>query len=548
MFEGSRGSDLTDIPSAIAQPKRRASPQLVWLIPVVAVLIGGWLAVKTILEKGPTITITFKTAEGLEAGKTKVKYKNVDVGDVKAIKLSEDRQGIVVIATVELVKESEPYLVDDTRFWVVRPRIAGGQVSGLGTLFSGSYIGVDLGKSGNKLRDFVGLETPPIVTGDVPGRQFVLHADTLGSLQIGSPVYFRQEAVGTVTAHEVNKDGQGVTFMIFITAPYDQYVNADTRFWNASGIDVTLDATGVKVDTQSIISVLIGGIAFQTLAGSVRQSPVEANHEFPLANDRAAAMKQDGVAVPFQFHFSHSIHGLSIGAPVEFRGIEVGEVKSIGVELTEAHNDFRFPVGVALYPGRLLAMLKSATNEFRMDEEGRRIGWDGMVSKGLRGQLRTGNLLTGQLYIALDMFHDVPEAKMDWTSTPPTVPTVAGGLEEFQSTLTSIAKKIERMPLEQIGGDLRQALQSLNRTLVSTEQAVKRLDKDVAPTAKSTLEDARRMFTTAERTLATDAPLQQDLRTSLRELARAAQSLRELTDLLERQPESLIQGKKENKR
>jgi paraquat-inducible protein B len=547
MVEGSRGSDLTDIPSAVAQPKRRSSPQLVWLIPLVAVLIGGWLAVKTILEKGPTITIMFKTAEGLEAGKTKVKYKNVDVGEVKAIKLSEDRQGIVV--TVELVKESEPYLVDDTRFWVVGPRIAGGQVSGLGTLFSGSYIGVDLGKSGNKLRDFVGLDTPPIVTGDVPGRQFVLHADTLGSLQIGSPVYFRQEAVGSVTAHEVNKDGQGVTVRIFINAPYEQYVNADTRFWNASGIDVTLDTTGVKVDTQSIVSILIGGIAFETLAGSVRQPPAEENHEFPLANDHAAAMKhQDTVAVPFQFHFSQSIRGLSIGAPVEFRGIVIGEVKSIGIELTEAHNDFRFPIGVVLYPGRVMAMLTSATNEFRMDEEGRRIRWDAMVAKGLRGQLRTGNLLTGQLYIALDMFHDVPKAKMDWTATPPTIPTVAGGLEEFQSTLTSIAKKIERMPLEQIGGDLRQTLQSFNRTLVSTEQAVKRLDKDLAPTAKSTLDDARRMLTTAERTLATDAPLQQDLRTSLRELARAAQSLRELTDLLERQPESLIQGKKESKR
>lgn len=547
MVEGSRGSDLTDIPSAVAQPKRRSSPQLVWLIPIVAVLIGGWLAVKTILEKGPTITIMFKTAEGLEAGKTKVKYKNVDVGEVKAIKLSEDRQGIVV--TVELVKESEPYLVDDTRFWVVGPRIAGGQVSGLGTLFSGSYIGVDLGKSGNKLRDFVGLDTPPIVTGDVPGRQFVLHADTLGSLQIGSPVYFRQEAVGSVTAHEVNKDGQGVTVRIFINAPYEQYVNADTRFWNASGIDVTLDTTGVKVDTQSIVSILIGGIAFETLAGSVRQPPAEENHEFLLANDRAAAMKhQDIVAVPFQFHFSQSIRGLSIGAPVEFRGIVVGEVKSIGIELTEAHNDFRFPIGVVLYPGRVMAMLTSATNEFRMDEEGRRIRWDAMVAKGLRGQLRTGNLLTGQLYIALDMFHDVPKAKMDWTATPPTIPTVAGGLEEFQSTLTSIAKKIERMPLEQIGGDLRQTLQSFNRTLVSTEQAVKRLDKDLAPTAKATLDDARRMLTTAERTLATDAPLQQDLRTSLRELARAAQSLRELTDLLERQPESLIQGKKESKR
>jgi paraquat-inducible protein B len=546
MYEGSRGSVLEDIPTAVAVKKRRSSPQLVWVIPIVAALIGGWLVVKTILEKGPTITITFKTAEGLEAGKTKVKYKNVDVGEVKAIKLNKDRQGVVVI--VELVKESEPYLVGDTRFWVVRPRIAGGQVSGLGTLFSGSYIGVDLGKSGNKLQDFVGLETPPIVTGDVPGRQFVLHADTLGSLQIGSPVYFRQEAVGSVTAHEVNKDGQGVTFMIFINAPYDQYVNADTRFWNASGIEVTLDATGVKVDTQSIVSILIGGIAYETLAGSVRQPPAEENHEFPLANDRAAAMKQDTVAVPFQFHFSQSIHGLSIGAPVEFRGIVVGEVKSIGIELTEAHNDFRFPVGVVLYPGRLLAMLKSATSEFRLDEEGRRIRWDAMVTKGLRGQLRTGNLLTGQLYVALDMFHDVPEAKMDWTATPPTIPTVAGGLEEFQSTLTSIAKKIDRMPLEQIGGDLRQTLQSFNRTLVSTEQAVKRLDKDLAPTAKSTLDDARRMLTTAERTLATDAPLQQDLRTSLRELARAAQSLRELTDLLERQPESLIQGKKESKR
>ena len=547
MYEGSRGSVLEDVPTAVAVKKRRSSPQLVWVIPIVAALIGGWLAVKTILEKGPTITITFKTAEGLEAGKTKVRYKNVDVGEVKAIKLSKDRQGVVV--TVELVKESEPYLLDDTRFWVVRPRIAGGQVSGLGTLFSGSYIGVDLGKSGNKLRDFVGLEIPPIVTGDVPGRQFMLHADTLGSLQIGSPVYFRQESVGSVTAHEVNKDGQGVTFMIFINAPYDQYVNADTRFWNASGIDVTLDATGVKVDTQSIVSILIGGIAFETLAGSVRQPPAEENHEFLLANDRAAAMKhQDTVAVPFQFHFSQSIRGLSIGAPVEFRGIVVGEVKSIGIELTEAHNDFRFPVGVVLYPGRLLAMLKSATSEFRMDEEGRRIRWDAMVTKGLRGQLRTSNLLTGQLYVALDMFRDVPEAKMDWTATPPIIPTVAGGLEEFQSTLTSIAKKIDRMPLEQIGGDLRQTLQSFNRTLVSTEQAVKRLDKDLAPTAKSTLDDARRMLTTAERTLATDAPLQQDLRTSLRELARAAQSLRELTDLLERQPESLIQGKKESKR
>jgi paraquat-inducible protein B len=312
---------------------------------------------------------------------------------------------------------------------------------------------------------------------------------------------------------------------------------------------VTLDATGVKVDTQSIVSILIGGIAFETLADSAHYTPAEENHEFLLAANRADAMKRmDTIAWPFQFEFTQSIRGLSIGAPVEFRGIVVGEVKSVNIFLNQAQDEFRFPVTVVLYPSRLLAMMKAGSGEYRTDEEGRRARWDKVVAKGLRGQLRTGNLLTGQVYIALDMFPDAPEAHMDWTATPPLVPTVPGGFEEFQATLASIAKKIERMPLEQIGGDLRQALQSLNRTLVSTDQAVKRLDKDVAPTAKSTLEDARRMLTTAERTLATDAPLQQDLRTSLRELARAAQSLRELTDLLERQPESLIQGKKESKR
>src|SRR5499426_282587 len=314
MFEGSRGSDLTDIPSAVAVSKRKSSPQLIWLIPIVAVLIGGWLVVKGILNKGPTITISFKTAEGLEAGKTKVKYQSLDVGEVKSLTFNKGRHG--VLATVELVKEAEPYLVDDTKFWVVRPRIAGGQISGIGTLFSGSYIGVDLGKSGDTRRDFVGLEVAPIVTADVPGRHFMLRADTLGSIETGSPVYFRQEAVGTVVSHEVNKDGQGVTFKIFVNAPYDQYVNADTRFWNASGIDVSLDATGVKVDTQSIVSILIGGIAFETLATSAQHPPAEENHEFLLADNRAEAMKRvDSVAVPFQFRFGQSIRGLSVGAP-----------------------------------------------------------------------------------------------------------------------------------------------------------------------------------------------------------------------------------------
>jgi paraquat-inducible protein B len=276
---------------------------------------------------------------------------------------------------------------------------------------------------------------------------------------------------------------------------------------------------------------------------------VEENHEFLLAMNRSEAMKRmDTIAWPFQFEFTQSIRGLSIGAPVEFRGIVIGEVKSVSIFLNQAQDEFRFPVTIVLYPNRLLAMLKAGSGEYRVDEEGRRARWDKIVAKGLRGQLRTGNLLTGQVYIAMDMFPDAPEAHMDWTATPPLIPTIPGGFEEFQATLTSIARKIEKMPIGEISADVRHTLQSLNRTLVSADQAVKRLDKDISPTAKATLEDARRTLTAAERTLAGDAPLQQELRVSLRELTRAAQSLRQLTELLERQPESLLRGKKETPR
>ena len=535
-----------DIPEAVAAPKRRGSLSIVWLIPLVAVVIGGWLAYKAISDRGPTITITFKTAEGLEAGKTKIKYKEVDVGQVTQVALNKDRQGVV--ATAELVKGAKPYLVEDTRFWIVRPRVAGGVVSGLGTLFSGSYIGVDIGKSTKTRTEFTGLNVPPVVTADTPGRQFVLHSETLGSLDIGSPVYFRRVPVGQVVGSELDKDGQGVTFKIFLNAPYDQYVNPNSRFWNASGIDVTLDSTGIKVDTQSLASILIGGIAFETLPGSSAESPAEANTMFALANSRAEAMKRpDAISVPAVLLFTDSLRGLAIGSPVEFRGINIGEVKSMEVEFDQAHSEFRFPVGVAIYPQRLLALAPAGSQQIQMDEASRKARWNAMVEHGLRGQLRSGSLLTGQLYVSMDFFPNAPKAHVDWTRTPPVLPTVPGVMTEIQETLSHLARKLQNVPLDQIGTDTRLALKTLNRTLESADTLVKRLDADVVPSARSTLDEVRRTLTTAERTLNADAPLQQDLRGALRELSRAAQAMRVLADYLERHPESLIQGKKAQK-
>lgn len=546
MTKQTADANLEHLPEARVERKRGRSVPAVWLIPIVAALIGGGLVVKGIWDKGPTITITFKNAEALEAGKTKITYKNVDVGEVKSIKLSPDREGIVV--TAELVKDAASYLVADTRFWVVRPRVAGGQVSGLGTLFSGAYIGMDIGKSVTEQREYVGLEVAPIVTADVPGRHFVLHAETSGALQIGSPVYFRQEAVGTVVAHELNKDGRGVTFNVFINAPYDRYVTSDARFWNSSGIDVSLDSGGIKVDTQSIAAILIGGIAFENLQGSTTQAPASEDQEFFLANTRAEAMKrQDVLSRQFVLHFTKSLRGLSVGAPVEFRGVVVGEVKSLNLEIDESFTNIRFPVQVDIYPARLLNLVRGEGPGVAKDEAMLRARWNGMVAKGLRGQLQAGNLLTGQLYIGVDFFPDAPPAHIDWANTPPVFPTISGGFEELEGTLSSIVKKIDNMPLNDIANDVRHNLKALNRTLDSADRFIRGMDQ-VSPTAKSTLDEARKTLKLAERTLSTDSPVQYELQEALRELGKTAQSLRLLTDYLERHPESVIRGKKDGDR
>jgi paraquat-inducible protein B len=251
--------------------KRRLS--IVWMVPLVAVAIGGWLVFKAISEKGPTITITFKSAEGLEAGKTKIKYKDVELGKVGSIALSDDLSQVIVKA--ELVKQAGNFLSQNTRFWVVRARVAAGGISGLGTLFSGAYIGLDPGKPGTPATHFQGLETPPVVTTDLPGSHFVLRASSLGSLNVGVPVYFRRIEVGRVVSYQLDEDGQAVTVKVFVHDPHHELVRKNTRFWNASGLDIAISAEGIRVDTESFVTLMIGGIAFDTPVNMEPGEPAE---------------------------------------------------------------------------------------------------------------------------------------------------------------------------------------------------------------------------------------------------------------------------------
>ena len=541
---------VPDLPEAVAVPRRRFTPQLIWVVPIVAVLVGGWLAVKAILERGPTITISFKTAEGLEAGKTKIKYKDVEIGVVKTITLSPNRKGIV--ATAELSKQAEEFLREDTRFFVVRPRITAGGVSGLGTLLSGGYIGMDIGKSRETRRDFVGLEVAPIVTGEEPGRQFVLHADDLGSADVGTPVYFRRVTVGQVVATSLDKDGKGVTFTIFINAPYDQYVTRNTRFWNASGIDVSLDAAGFQVHTESVVSILVGGIAFQVLPDLPPEPPADANASFTLFSDRAQAFKApDTIVDTYLLVFDSSIRGLTPGAPVDFRGVTIGEVVRVGVSINPTTLVFHMPVEVKIFPRRLLpyqfvgGVLQPASSE-----DVRRQRMKLFVERGLRAQLRTGNLLTGQLYVALDFFPNAPKTTVDFAKKPPEIPTIPGTFEELQVTLTGIVKKLDKLQIEEIGGDARKVLASLDETLKGVDVLLKRVDADVVPDLRRALESAGATLKSADATLkntdtvlSSDSPLQSDLRQTLVELNRTLAAIRALADTLERHPESLLRGK-----
>lgn len=518
--------NLPDIPSVIAKSKHRWAPQIIWIIPIIALMVGLSLAYKAVVDRGPIIEIAFKSGNGLEAGKTFVQFKGVNIGLVKKITLAQDHQQ--VIATVQLNKDAADFNKDDTRFWIVRPRISATGVSGLSTLFSGPFIAADLGKSDVKRDNFIALEVPPILTSEVPGREFILKSPTLGSHDVGTQVYFRRLSVGEVVAYNLDPNGKDISIRVFIHAPYDQYVTSNTRFWNATGIDVSVGAAGFQVQTESLVAVLAGGIAFeapqmqkdntselnsnaQTTASLSDRA--QANAIFPLFQNRTLAMRQpDAISERYFVNFKQSVKGLSVGAPVEFRGVHVGEVASIGLALDPKTFEVVQPVEFYLYPermearsmltGKLIPFPKTRENQLKRIKE--------FMDKGLRAQLRTASLITGQQYIGIDLFPDAPKYAFDIAKSPLEMKAVPGSIDNFEQTVTNVVK--------------------------NTDALVKKLDSEVIPELSQTLKNLNAVT-------ASDSPLQTDMRDSLREISKAASSMKTLTDMLDQQPQSIIFGK-----
>ena len=537
---------LEDLPRPQVVRTRRFGLSLVWLVPLVAILIAGSLFIRKVVLVGPRIDIEFASAEGIEPGKTDVRYKEVVVGKVETVQLRGDRKRVIV--TVRLDRSASGLAVQDTLFWVVRPRIGTAGISGLGTLLSGAYIALDAGLSKEPREAFVGLEVPPFVLRGEPGASFALRSDDLGSLEVGSPVLYKRTRVGRVVGYTLDPAVDELSIRIFVEAPYQTLVTPQARFWNASGVDLQVNASGLNVNTESLASLIAGGIAFEIPPGTAKGTPAPPGSTFVLFRDRRAALApEDGAPVPVRMVFDQSVRGLAENAPIDFLGVEIGRVRTIALQYDGRHQ--RFPVRVIadIYPLRLGAIHNALFNGVEGEPAAEAAVLQRLVEKGMRAQLRTGNLLTGQLYVALDFDPKHPRVTSTLTDGAVDLPTIPGTLSEVQPQIADIVQKLSKGPFDEIG-------RSLDSTLRSAQSAISQL----TPEAQRAMAEVQRTLRSAQTSLqgldrslegfdrnVTDpgAPLQRTVDDTLQELQRAARSLRVLADYLQLHPESLLRGK-----
>ncbi|MEN8803710.1 MAG: MlaD family protein [Thiogranum sp.] len=535
--------DLDNVPDAIVDEESKGFP-VVWLLPLVALLVGGWLFYKTMSEKGPVITISFETAEGIEAGKTQIKFRDVTVGQVDAVDIADDLKTVVLTATMEA--GTEVYLTDASRFWVVKPRVGAGGVTGLGTLLSGAYLSFEPNTTGKKQRKFVGLEKPPIVSQDKEGTRYRLRTETLGSLAVGAPVYFRQFDIGEVTDYKLADDYSYVDVGIFVQSPYDEYVRERTHFWNAGGVSMSMDASGVSVEMESLVAVLSGGIAFETFPEFANSPAAAEGAVFPLFRNRAESLERPITEViTYTLKFTDTVRGLSIGAPVEYRGIRVGTVKNIMLGEDPEHEGVVSPVVViGIEPQRTMGYGdvddSAATTTQMKTSPQQRI--DFLVRQGLRARLQTGSLVTGQLFVDLDIFPDAEPATVTQGGLYPEIPTVPSSLQGMIANVNRILNKVEQ-------SDLEGTLTNLNALMVSTSSLVSVLERDAPGLLKgldTTLQSANGTLTALEASASEDGEIGNQLQDALQEIGAAARSIRVMAEYLQRHPEAMLKGKSGN--
>lgn len=472
----------SSIPVAI---KRSRWPSPIWLIPLIALGLASWLLYNYWYKQGPTIAVRFANAEGIVAGQTVVSYKNVVVGRVEQVYLAPQGNGkdLTPVVRMRLNQEIKPLINCNAQFWVVRPRIKGAEISGLGTLFSGSYIGLHPQPSSTEPDTgfnlcYQALEEAPPMNPERPGRQFILEADTVGSIDNGTPIFYKQLRVGEVIDYRLVRETGRFEIRIFIDDPYYSFVSAHSRFWNAGGLDFKMGAAGAEFRMESLSALLVGGIAFDTSPNREEGTlDVSApNTRFNLFKDYKSSQERIyRDRLYYTLYFEGSVRGLVLGAPVEYQGIPVGKVESIAMDMNPSTLQVRIPVRIAIEPQRF-------AEEITLDQA--KLMMDKLVEQGVRAKVQNGNLLTGQMFVSLAKEDNPPAATIEVTQSSLIFPTSPTPVEELTRMAVGIAT------------DLKSTLSSIRGFMDS-----KQLDHTVA-NANDLIDDTQLLMSDARQAVA----------------------------------------------
>lgn len=522
-----------------------------WAVPILALLIGGWMLYKNISSKGPEVRIRFETADGIAAGKTEVRCRSVSVGRVTRVELDEDLQSVLVFCTLD--SGNEVLLRKGTRFWVVRPRVSAADISGLGTLLTGAYIELEPGTGAMGPRKWKGREVPPATSRSIPGRRLTLVSDDAGSLTVGSPVYYRGFEVGRIESRKLDAEGRRIIYEAFIREQYQTLVRENTKFWNTSGIDVSGGVDGFKLRTPSFQAMVSGGVSFSVLEGVVPGELATDGSIFQLHTDADnAASSTFEPTLQLLLLFDQSVRGLRKSAPVEYRGITIGRVTNISFDYIPDQENRTVPVLVEIDP----SLLRATDQKTEKEDELLRLG--DAVSKGLRATLKTGSLLTGAMYVDFDYYPDEPVVDLGYKGDYPTVPTLPSGFAQLEVKLASILEKIDALPLAETVKQITSAAEETAKTVSDAKVALKQIE-EAAAAARETMEnpefrqlpaDMRKSLAALEKSVSSmgpDGTMQGDLLRTMDEFRAAMRSMESLSDTIKEKPNSLLFGKDQSK-
>jgi len=540
-------SDPTPSPAITPQFRAAQRWNIVWVVPILAVLIGGWLIWQNVSSSGPVARVRFETADGISAGKTEVRCRSVRVGYVKDVELAPDLKSVLVY--LQMDPEARQLLRKGTRFWVVRPRVSTTDISGLGTLITGAYIELDPGSGPEGPTKYKGRETPPATSRSIPGLRLVLYADEAGSLTAGSPIYFRGYEVGRIESRRLDIEGRRVRYDAFIREDYAGLVKENARFWNTSGVDVTAGVDGFKVRTPSFQAMVSGGAAFAVPPDMEAGQNVADGTEFILFPDENEAQRSTFTpTLRFLLLFDQSVRGLSKNAPVEFRGIPIGRVSDISMNYVPESDDQRIPVLVEIDP----TLLRSETAEKISEVESEFL--KSSVERGLRAALKTGSLLTGALFVDLDYYADAAPAEVSKVGDYTVIPTVSSGLAQLEAKLSSILDKIDKLPLEQTLNQFAATADEATTTMQEARGMLKEIEGAAAsmratmedPSFKGLPSDLAKTLDELQKSVASIGPegaMQGDLLRTLDEMRAALRSMKSLTTTIDEKPNSLLFGR-----